>query len=117
MALILVIDDESGIRNFVKLLLEEEGHSVLEAEDGDVGFQLFRRHNPEVVIVDLFMPAKDGLETIREIVKQSPAVKIIAMSGGGTFGIDLLEIAGVLGATKVMRKPFQSRELLDAVKG
>ena len=116
MSSILVIDDDPGIRELVRLILEtreEADHPVLEAADGKEGLQLFWEHSPDVVIVDLFMPGIEGMETIKEISGKSPKTKIIGMSGGAHY---LLDIAKALGAHEVLRKPFRSEDLLNRLE-
>ncbi len=117
MALVLVIDDEPGIRALVRTILEEAGHSVLEAEDGKAGLWIFREARPDVAIVDLFMPEKEGIETIGAMRAANPEVKIVAISGGGRFGVtELLEGVTALGATTALQKPFRPDSLLSAVE-
>lgn len=112
MACILVIDDSDIARALVRRMLERERHRVIEAADGDVGIESFRRELPDLVITDLIMPNREGIETIREIRRMRPDAKIIAMSGsvkliGGIY----LDAAKKLGADEVLVKPF-SRALL-----
>jgi two-component system response regulator (stage 0 sporulation protein F) len=116
MALVLVIDDETGMRRIVRRMLEEAGHRVMEAQDGKVGFRAFREHRPELVIVDIFMPEQEGIETIRKLRKQSPEISIIATSGGGAYGLNLLDGLELLGADRTLSKPFRKDELLGAVE-
>src|SRR5215469_7038458 len=81
MAIIVVVDDQSEIRKAVARQLASAGHEVHEAADGAEGLALRRRHKPALVICDIFMPGMEGIETIRAIRREEPAVKIIAMSG------------------------------------
>lgn len=115
---ILVIDDDVDVRQCVREILEHTGYSVLEAENGSVGLGLFRRNNVDLVIVDLFMPEKEGIETIIELRKEFPDLKIIAISGGiPGYGPDnFLNIAQKLGANSSLDKPFNMEQLLAAVK-
>ena len=78
---ILIIDDEPSIRKMLKTLFEKNGYEVMEAQDGTQGIKLFQTHRPDLIITDLIMPGKEGLETIREIKKINQDAKIIAMSG------------------------------------
>lgn len=112
-AAVLVIDDEWGVRETVRILLEHQGHTVIRAEDGRVGLQRFREHQPDIVLTDLLMPQVSGFEVIQEVKRQSPQTRVIAMSGG-TLGLDLLGMAQNAGAAAVIRKPFQRQELLAA---
>src|SRR4051812_38765685 len=106
MSLALVIDDEAGIRNMVRRFLEEAGHEVIEAEGGIAGVRVFQERAPDLALVDLFMPKKEGIQTIREMRELRPDIRIIAMSGGGTFKLDLLDGMEFLGASVTLRKPF-----------
>ena len=84
MSRILIIEDEESIRKMLKKLFEISGHSVLEAPDGETGCQIYRNEKPDIIITDIFMPEKEGLETIKEIKRDFPDIKIIAISGGGS---------------------------------
>ena len=83
MAKILVIDDEPSILLMIKKMLEKEGHEVDLALNGRDGMELFENIKPDLVITDIIMPEKEGLETIFELRKKNPGLKIIAISGGG----------------------------------
>ena len=114
--LILVIDDEEPVRTVLRQMLEKEGYEVEEAPDGAVGLSLLQDHPIDLVITDLFMPEKEGIETMREVQKSFPQVKIIAMSGGGRMGkLDFLPMAESFGAQRTLAKPFERKELLEAV--
>lgn len=116
MALILIIDDAATVRQLVGRILLDAQHSVLEAQDGDVGIALFQQHQPALVITDLFMPNKEGIETIQEIRRLSLDTKIIAMSASATpAGKLYLGAAQKLGADAVLAKPFEPADLLEAV--
>jgi len=114
---ILVIDDDSGMRYTLTRVLTSGGHEVVTAEDGDRGMDAVRRLAPELVITDIFMPEQEGIETIRQIRRERPATKIMAISGsisGDRF--DVLEIARLLGADDALQKPFDAAELLSRVQ-
>ncbi|NUP89392.1 MAG: response regulator [Candidatus Sumerlaeia bacterium] len=117
MALILVIDDEEAVRRVIVRTLKSAGHEVVEAENGEKGLALVRTIPPPVLIItDILMPRKDGLETIMEIIRECPEARIIAISGGGAAGhMEYLTIAERLGAIATLAKPFRAEELLDAV--
>lgn len=117
MALILVIDDEEAVRRVIVRTLKSAGHEVVEAENGEKGLVLVRTIPPPVLIItDILMPRKDGLETIMEIIRECPEARIIAISGGGAAGhMEYLTIAERLGAIATLAKPFRAEELLDAV--
>ena len=115
--LILVIDDEEPVRAVLRQMLEKEGYKVEEAPDGALGMSLLQDHPIDLIITDLFMPEKEGIETMREVQKSFPQVKIIAMSGGGRMGkLDFLPMAESFGAQRTLAKPFERKELLEAVR-
>lgn len=114
---ILVIDDEESVRFVVKEMLEFEGYEVTTAPNGKVGLQLFRKKPTDLILTDIFMPEMEGLETIRELHRDFPQLKIIAMSGGGESGmLSFLSFAKRFGALRTLRKPFSREELLEVVK-
>jgi DNA-binding response OmpR family regulator len=118
MARILVIDDHEDLCAFLQELLQSEGYTVNVAADGNSGLELQRRVLADVVISDIFMPDKDGVETIHQLKEEFPQVKIIAMSGGGTVSkqVDYLAMAREFGADSLLSKPFEAHELLTAVR-
>lgn len=116
-SLILVIDDEEPVRAVLRQMLEKEGYKVEEAPDGAIGMSLLQDRPIDLIITDLFMPEKEGIETMREVRKSFPQVKIIAMSGGGRMGkLDFLPMAESFGAQRTLAKPFERKELLEAVR-
>jgi CheY-like chemotaxis protein len=116
MATILIIDDELFMLDFVRKILELAQHTVLAATSADAGIEAYRTHRPDLVITDLIMPDKDGLEAIQELRKINPAVRIVAISGGGRSGYtNALEAAKAFGARATVRKPFTPKALLAAV--
>lgn len=116
MAQILVIDDDSSLRTTIRRILTAAGHVVLEAGDGDAGLELLKQHEPVIVITDIYMPNKQGIETIREIRRLNPDIKIAAMSGGSVSGNEpILLWAQRTGADAILPKPFRSTELVDTV--
>lgn len=117
MAKILLIDDEAPVRKMLKKFFETNDYEVLIAENGVEGIELFYEHRPRIVITDLIMPEKEGLETIREIRDLNPDVKIIAISGGGIQDPTLyLELAKKFGAQYSFSKPIDNNKLLSTVK-
>ena len=118
MASILLVDDDEQLRTMLSEVLKRAGHEVQTACDGDEAIKMFRSNPTDLVITDLIMPNKEGLETIREIRQGFPAVRIIAMSGGGRNGPgNYLAVAERFGAQRVLNKPFSHREILEAVRG
>jgi DNA-binding response OmpR family regulator len=121
MARILIIDDEESIRETLQLLLEEAGYEVQVAADGDEGVHLFRTAPADLVITDIFMPNREGLDVTKELRSDFPEVKIIAISGGGRVGvrkettIDLLAISREFGACCTFVKPFHLNDILITV--
>ncbi|HXO85727.1 MAG TPA: response regulator [Gemmatimonadales bacterium] len=116
MACIVVIDDQEPIRRIVRRALEQAGHEVLDASDGEGGLQLLASHSADAVISDIFMPGMDGIQTLRQIRKQFPGVRVIVMSGGDSSGmLDLRRDAELLGAVKSLPKPFTTHEIVEVV--
>jgi len=114
---ILIIDDEPMIRHLAARILDRAGYRTISAANGIQGLALFRRERPALVITDLIMPEREGIETIRHILREGPNVPIIAISGGTLTGTaDFLAMARELGATAILRKPFEPIELLLLVE-
>ena len=114
---ILVIDDDPDVRGSLNKILTRAGYDVVEAADGAAGIALQHTNPADVIITDIFMPGLDGLQTIRQLKKEGSGVKVIAVSGGDRTGtVDLKEHARLLGAFKVLAKPFEMRDVLAAVK-
>ncbi len=117
MVRILIIDDNAELRKLLRQILEGEGYEVLEAADGIEGLEIYKDEPTDLVITDLIMPEKEGIETIRELKMDFPDVKIIAMSGGGRIGPEsYLDMAQKLGALQTLTKPLDRKELLEAVR-
>lgn len=117
MAQILVIEDDAQGREMLKQMLEMEGYTVAEAADGDEGTAAFHEHSPELVITDIIMPNKGGLETIINLKRENPDVTIFAITGGGrVVKADFLTIAESIGATRTFKKPLDRQEIIAAVK-
>jgi CheY-like chemotaxis protein len=115
---ILVVDDTLEIRRTLGIILEKAGYSVLLAKNGAEAVRLWRGTGGDLVILDLYMPEKDGLETIVELQALNPDIRIIAMSGASSDGtrLDLLKEAELLGAVITVEKPFNSVQMLAAVE-
>jgi CheY-like chemotaxis protein len=113
MSRILVIDDELSIRQVLRTILERGGHTVFDAADGREGMALWRGELTDVVMTDIFMPEKDGVQLLTEMKNVATKPKIIAMSGGGERGLlDWRAAALALGADQVLIKPFDERTVL-----
>lgn len=116
MASILIVDDETGIRLLLRQVLEGLGHTVVEAENGKVGLLRYKESPADLVVMDLFMPEKEGLRTIVELQEEFPDVKIIAISGGGRMGrMDLLAMVKDFGVSVALEKPIRIKAFLEAV--
>src|SRR4051812_5408625 len=113
---ILLIDDDEAFRNMVRKTLERAGYEVQPAGDGKQALELFRQESPDLIITDLVMPEKEGLEMILELRREAPKAKIIAMSGGARMNPRTnLIMAEKFGARKTLAKPFSQQEILEAV--
>lgn len=111
---ILVIDDDPELREVLSRALSQVGYDVATASDGRQASVLYRGSIPDIVITDIYMPDKDGLETLMELRRDFPGVKVIAISGGISHE-NILHVASALGASRTLVKPFEPDELLQAV--
>jgi CheY-like chemotaxis protein len=117
MAYILIIDDEVEARVTLREILESAGYEVVEASDGLEGIRLYREKPAELIVTDIIMPYKEGLETIRELTAEFPKAKIIAISRGGRLEPEpYLKMAERLGANRIFTKPIEREKLLEAVR-
>ncbi|MBD3344734.1 MAG: response regulator [Chitinivibrionales bacterium] len=112
---VLVVDDEETIREYIRLVLENEGYTVIEAQDGLQALNFFKTFHIDMMITDLIMPEKEGIETIVSLRAEYPEVKIIAVSGAASSDI-YLQSAGKLGADAIIQKPFDRKKLLHTVE-
>jgi CheY-like chemotaxis protein len=119
MVRILVVDDEKPVREAMSLLLKQEGYRVVVAECGHTAVSAIEAFTFDLVIVDIFMPGMNGLETIDVLRQDAPEVPIIVMSGyaagSGATGPDFFREAVDRGATCCLRKPFTRDQLVDAI--
>jgi DNA-binding NtrC family response regulator len=116
MARILLVDDDDHVRRPVQMNLTRTGHQVVEARNGREAMDIYRREQFDVVITDLIMPEQEGLETIQQLKKHNPAVRVIAISGGGRLSANnYLQLAERLGAQRTLAKPFTTEELVKAI--
>jgi DNA-binding response OmpR family regulator len=114
---VLVIDDDPVFCTVVERILEGAGYSVTSAGDAQTGISRFAEMNPDLVIVDILMPGKEGMATILELRETSPDMPILAITGGGNFAAgDVLRIAELLGADNSLKKPFEPAALLATVR-
>lgn len=113
---LLIIDDDIFFRELIKDILQEYPVTVYEAANGDEGLLVLRQESIKIVITDIIMPEKEGLESITEIIQKYPGIKIIAVSGGGATGSNqYLEMASSLGAHGTLAKPFEKDELIEMI--
>jgi DNA-binding response OmpR family regulator len=117
MSSVLVIDDDPAICLIVQQVLQRRGFEVSTAGDGQSGLNRFAELNPDLVIVDILMPGKEGIATILEMREAQPDARILAMSGGGSFAAgEVLRIAELVGADNSLKKPFAPAELIATVE-
>lgn len=112
----LVVEDDELVRALMAEILRTAGYSVFEAVNGADGLAQARAVLPDVVVTDIFMPAQDGIEVLREIKRELPATRVVAVSGGSLRvpQLDMLTVATKLGADATVNKPFTPTELLVA---
>lgn len=117
---ILLIEDNADVRTMLCDALKEAGYEVVAVADGNAGIEAQRRAPADVVVTDLFMPEKEGLETIAELRQGFPQTKIVAISGGSSRlrgrQADHLTTARELGADAVLKKPFDPEQLVALVR-
>lgn len=118
MSRILVIDDDKQMREMLKQTLERAGYAVIEAANGVEGLTIHREQHVDVVITDLIMPGKDGMETIIELKREFPDVRIIAVSGGNRAmdPRDYLLYTSQFGVRHTFTKPFDTKEIINAIE-
>ena len=116
MVRILVIDDELSVLEVLRKILQYEGYDVITATNGEEGVELFRRTPCDLVITDMVMPGKDGLQTILDLRQEAPDLPVIAVSGGGTISKErYLVVAGYLDRVITIAKPFSVESITEAV--
>ena len=117
MSTILIIDDDPSLLELMGSTLEQNGYTVEAITSGDEALRLIEGNTYDLIITDIIMPGKEGLETIREIKEKGVTTPIIAMSGGGEIESDeYLKLALGLGAVEAFKKPFKNRPFLDAIE-
>ncbi|MEO5342995.1 MAG: response regulator [Gammaproteobacteria bacterium SHHR-1] len=116
MKTILMIEDDQTTRTRLALVLEKAGYRVVQDEDGSHALALLKSERPDLILTDIHLPEKNGLEIVTEIRDLHDPVPIIAMSGGDRFGHSYLDISEMLGANAIMNKPFSVDELLIQIE-
>ena len=113
---ILLVDDNESFRRSLGVVLQRAGYEVQSAADGSAALELYHQQPTDLVITDLIMPGKEGLETIVELHRLEPQLKIVAISGGGRMAQeDYLPMSRHLGAAATLVKPFSPQEMLELV--
>lgn len=116
MARILIVDDEENVRFTLVKALKSLGHEIYQAPDGNAALAIMTEQEIDLIVTDIFMPNREGLETIIEIRMNWPQVKLVAMSGGGRIrNTEFLEIAEKFGADLVLKKPFSMMEFRSEI--
>ncbi|MDH5232928.1 MAG: response regulator [Gammaproteobacteria bacterium] len=117
MAKILVVDDEISVRKMLKEILELDRHEIVEAENGEDALEKMKEHQIDLVLTDLVMPKKNGIDVIMHFKDNYPNVAIVAVSGGGGISgrFDYLPIAQLVGAKAIISKPFEPSQLRSVV--
>lgn len=115
---VLIVDDDDQIRRLLRAALEQAGYEVAEGRSGREGLARYRSKPSDVVVMDILMPDKDGLEAIIELRREYPEAKVIAITGGSAkVNVpDFLDVAKMLGAKRTLRKPLAMTEFLAAVE-
>lgn len=114
---ILIVDDEPSVLKMLRKMLKDESEEILEAENGEQAIELCQEQEIDLMITDIIMPKKHGIDLIMEVKNKFPNLPIIAISGGGGVSgrFDYLEIAELLGANNILHKPFEAIDLRDAI--
>lgn len=113
---ILLVDDDAAVRDSIAVVLLAAGYLVDQAANGVDGMRMLRQHGPDLVITDILMPQKEGIEIIREIRALASGTPIIAISGAGGGEADYLKMAQAFGANAALAKPFDPAALLTLVE-
>jgi DNA-binding NtrC family response regulator len=118
MSRILLVDDDAQVRKMLKMTLEREGYEIVEAVDGCQAVEMYDPDTMDLVITDIVMPEKEGIETIMEMKTINPKVLVIAISGGGRINPeDYLKWARRFGVEATFTKPVDREKLLATVAG
>ena len=115
MASILIVDDDAPIRTLLRHILEEDGHQIREAPNGEVGLTLYREVPADLVITDILMPERDGIEVTLALTQEFLDARVIAITDA-TDDQNFLNVAKLFGARRVIRKPFTPEDIRRAVR-
>ena len=115
---ILVIDDDQQFKSMICMILKDAGYEVRSAFNGQEGLGMFMKERPDLVITDLYMPEKEGLETIMELRQTDKEIKILVVSGGSPHMnmSEMFTMAGIFGADAALPKPFDIGTLLLKIR-
>ena len=117
MAKLVIIEESPWITKHIRGVLEAAGHEVYAAEDGDQGLELINRVNPELILLEVILPGKDGFEIVTSLSRENAGIKIIAMiSGRVVYADHYLNAMKCLGVELTLKKPFRDRYLVDSVE-
>jgi YesN/AraC family two-component response regulator len=117
MAHILLVDDDALVVETLSNAITNKGHTLVTATNGDEGMKKFAEDKFDLVITDIIMPEKEGIEMIMEMRRLAPGTRIVAISGGGRTGnVNFLEMAGKLGATAILKKPIRLAALYETLE-
>ena len=117
MATILVVDDDDDLRPLLVGVLQAAGYQTLEASNGVLGLRLLRQQKVDLLVTDLVMPEKEGLELIMDVRAQFPGLRVVAISGGvWSSKQSFLPVAKKLGADRAMSKPFTIEQFLTTIE-
>ncbi len=118
MAKILLIEDDDDARTLMANVLQQSGHTVIQAGNGTRGMYEFHRMSPDLVVTDVIMPGQEGIETVRRIRQHNPQTQLLVISGGGRWNSAeyCLSTAKKLGANRVLEKPFTREDFIEEVQ-
>lgn len=117
MSRILLVDDDELLRSMLRIAIGKMGHTVVEAANGNEALARCTEEVPELVLTDIIMPEREGLETIGQMRQRYPKLRIIAMSGGSRlYASDVLKAAKLMGACDILEKPFTNQQLASALE-
>jgi len=116
---VLVVDDDTRLNGMICTILEDAGYEVRSASNGAEGLQMFMKERPDLVITDIYMPEKEGLETIMELRQADKEIRILVISGGAPHMsmAEMFNTAEMFGADDILAKPFDLATFLQKVKG
>lgn len=116
MTQVLIVDDDEIFRTMLEEMVQREGYEVTAVGDGDAALHAVDQSPPDLIITDILMPEKDGMELMTELAQRGSQIPIIAISGGGrTINLDFLELAELMEVRATLSKPFTRESLRQAI--